>query len=248
MKPFNVFPMALGVLTLSFVIPCSFAQDAIITDRPDFTESGVSVPSGKVQIEGGIGRVDSGNFSSVSLPETLVRIGIKNGFELRLGIPNYENSESLSGIGNASLGAKLEIKNLFDGWQTAAIATLELPTGEDDIGSDYVSAAVILAGGTDLNDIYSLGSQVFAGLSGSDHGTVFVFGGTIVVSRPVTESLSSFLELATTIQDSEGTELLLHGGLTYLLQKNLQLDLHAAVGLTKSSPDSIIGAGFSIIL
>jgi len=248
MKPFNVFPIALGLLTLSLVIPGALAQDAIITDRPDFTESGVSVPKGKVQIEGGFELVDYGNISFLSLPETLVRIGIKNGVELRVGVPSYEDRESVSGIGDLTVGAKFEIDGLLDGWQTAAIATLELPTGEDDIGNDHLSAEAILAGGTELNEIYSFGSQVLVALSSSDHGTDLEIGGTVVVSRPVTESLGSFLELAALIQDFGKMELLLHGGLAYLVQNNLQLDVHIAVGLTAESPDMIFGAGLSVIL
>ena len=155
MKSFNVFPIALGLLTLSLVIPGALAQDAIITDRPDFTESGVSVPKGKVQIEGGFELTDYGNISFLSLPETLVRIGIKNGVELRVGVPSYEDRESVSGIGDLTGGAKFEIDSLIDGWQTAAIATLELPTGEEDIGGDHLSAEAIFAGGTELNEIYS---------------------------------------------------------------------------------------------
>lgn len=248
MKSHYTYQIALGLLILSLAVPCAFAQDTIITDRPDFTESGVSVPRGKIQIEGGFGVVDLGNSSVLSLPETLVRIGLQHGFELRIGVPNYEDGNSASGIGDVSIGAKLEIKDLLDGWQTAVIATLQLPTGEEEIGSDHVSAEVILAGGKDLNEVYSFGTQIFAGLSGSDDGTDAEVGGTVVVSRPVTESLSSFLELATSIQDTGDTELLLHGGMVYLIQHNLQIDVHLAVGLTDESPDTIFGAGLSIIL
>ena len=112
-----------------FVIPTANAQDAIITDRPDFTESGISVPKGRVQIEGGFSLVDYGRISVLSLPETLVRIGMKDGLEFRVGIPDYEDRESVSGLGDLKVGAKLEIDDLLDGWETAAIATLSYQPG-----------------------------------------------------------------------------------------------------------------------
>lgn len=244
----HVFPIILGFLSLSFVVTTVTAQDAIITDRPDFTESGVSVPKGKVQVEGGFTLVDFGGIDVFSLPETLVRIGMKDGLELRIGIPDYEDWEFKSGIGNLKIGAKLEIDDLLDGWETAAIATIELPTGDDDIGSDHLSVDVLLAGGTELNEIYSFGSQVSVSLSGTDDGVDFGIGGTAVVSRSVAESLSSFLELAVAIPDFGEMELILHGGMAYLVQKNMQLDVHLGLGLTEESPDILFGAGFSVIL
>ena len=43
-------------------------------------------------------------------------------------------------------------------------------------------------------------------------------------------------------------ELILHTGLVYLLQDNLQLDLHVGFGLTDEAPDTLFGTGISIIL
>jgi len=248
MNPSNLLRTLLGLLLLLFVGPSANAQDAIITDRPDFTESGVSVPKGSVQIEGGFSLVDDGPVSTFSLPETLVRIGFKGGLELRIGIPDYEDREFASGIGDLKVGAKLEIHDLLDGWETAAIATIELPTGDDDIGSDHLSIETILAGGIELNDTYSLGTQVAVSLAGSDTGVDLEAGGTVVVSRPVAKSLSSFLELAASIPDIGEMELILHTGLAYLVQDHLQLDVHLGLGLTHESPDTLFGAGLSIIL
>ncbi|GMQ82415.1 MAG: hypothetical protein BMS9Abin05_1867 [Rhodothermia bacterium] len=248
MRSFSVVPVALGFVVILFLVQTAIAQDTIITDRPDFTESGVSVPKGKVQIEGGFSLVDYGGISVFSLPETIVRIGMKDGLELRIGIPDYEDWEFVSGIGDLKVGAKLEIDDLLDGWETAAVATLELPTGDDGIGSDHLSVDVLLAGGTGLNDIYSFGSQVSVSLSGTDNGVDLEIGGTAVVSRSIAESLSSFLELAASIPDIGEMELILHSGMTYLVQETMQLDVHLGIGLTKESPDTLFGAGLSVIL
>jgi Putative MetA-pathway of phenol degradation len=251
MRLFRTIPIVFWLLSLIGSAVEAIGQVApvlIITDRPDFTESGVSVPVGKVQVEGGIGWANQASVGGVSLPDMLIRIGIVRGLEVRLGVPDYQSSEFLEGYGNASLGGKLDINNLIAGWETAVIAMLELPTGAEGVGSEHASGEVILAGGTDINSVYSLGSQVMVGVTGTDDGADFVFGGTVVVGRSITEALGSFLELATLIHDTDGTAVLLHGGLTYVLRNNLQLDFHGAVGLTADSPDSLIGAGFAIIL
>lgn len=247
-KSFRVIPIELGLVVLLFMVPTAIAQDTIITDRPDFTESGISVPKGKVQIEGGFSLVDYGEISVLSLPETLVRIGMKDGLELRIGIPDYEDRESVSGFGDLTVGAKLEIDDLLDGWETAVLATFELPTGDDDIGSEHLSVDVLLAGGTDLNEIYSFGSQVSVSLSGTDDGVDLEISGTAVASRSIAESLSSFLELAASIPDVGEMELILHSGMAYLVKNSVQLDVHLGIGLTRESPDILFGAGLSVIL
>ena len=62
---------------------------AIVTDRPDVTESSIVVPKGSLQFENGITwTTDRGN-QSVDFAETLVRFGLSTRTELRLVIPNY---------------------------------------------------------------------------------------------------------------------------------------------------------------
>ena len=54
--------------------------------------------------------------------------------------------------------------------------------------------------------------------------------------------------MAASIPDIGELELILHAGLAYLVQDNLQLDVHLGLGLTQESPDTLFGAGLSIIL
>lgn len=246
--PYPALRMAFGVVVLLSAVPTVHAQDVIITDRPDFTESGVSVPVGKVQIEGGVSSSEFGNGNLLVFPETLARIGVASGLEIRLGLPSYQDQDRISGFGDASLGAKLEIQGVLPGWQTAVIAAVGVPTGEENIGSDGFNADVILAAGRDLDDTYSFGTQIMASVSEDDGSSQSAFGGTLVVSRPVAEALGIFVELAGTRVDGSSTEAFFHLGFVYFLQNNVQFDIHAALGLTDESPDSLIGAGLSVVL
>lgn len=247
----NIYKLSEACLLTAFfmlAVQVVSAQNTIITDRPDFTESGVSVPKGAVQIEGGFLWVDQGRNQSFSIPDALVRVGIRDGLEIRIGIPDYEDREFVRGIGDISVGAKLEFDNLLENWQVAGIATLELPTGEDEISSDGVGLEVILAGGTELNADWTLGAQTSLGFVSDDGDTNLEVGGTVVVGTSVADDLGAFFELATVIPEHGGLELILHSGLTYLLGDNLQLDLHVGIGLTDSAPDALFGTGISVIL
>lgn len=224
------------------------AQHTIVTDRPDFTESGISVPKGAVQLEGGILWVDHGPNQTFSIPDALVRIGIRDGLEVRFGIPDYEDREFVSGIGDLSLGAKLELDGLLENWQVAAIATLVLPTGEQDISGDGVGLEVVLGGGTELNEDWTFGAQTSLGFSSDDGDTDLELGGTVAAGTSIADDLGTFFELAVVIPEHGGMELILHTGLTYLLGDSLQLDLQVGLGLNDSAPDALFGTGISMIL
>ena len=97
--------------------------------------------------------------------------------------------------------------------------------------------------GRDLGSESSLGMQVAAtGPAGSDGVHLL---STIVVGRTLSSQVGSFLELAVERGSGGGSASLLHGGFTYAVSRTVQLDIHAAAGLTGSAPDGLIGFGFS---
>ncbi|MCZ6506947.1 MAG: hypothetical protein O7A04_02700, partial [Acidobacteria bacterium] len=92
------------VPVLLFLSPLTGRAQELITDRPDFTESAVVVPAGSIQIEGGLTWVDDGGSQgTLSGPEILLRWGLGDRFELRIGLPDYvEPRRGPSGVGDAS--------------------------------------------------------------------------------------------------------------------------------------------------
>jgi hypothetical protein len=112
----------------------------ITTDRPAVTDSSAVVPSGAFQAENGL--LETGNQGQWTLdfPETLIRVGIAPGTELRFTAPDYF-SDSLtsaglrSGFGDLSLGVKQQLHSGPDGFEVAAIVTLSFPTGAAAISS-----------------------------------------------------------------------------------------------------------------
>ena len=80
----RLFPVIALLITLP---PAAFAQTSdLVTDRPDFTESAVSVAPGRVQLEGGytFSRIEAERTHTVG--ELLARFGAVDRLEFRLGI------------------------------------------------------------------------------------------------------------------------------------------------------------------
>ena len=95
----------------------------LITDRPDKTESAVTVPPGYVQLETGwtFTREDEGGvrLGTHDVPGTLVRIGLVRWMELRIGWNGYTSEKVRvgsfqareSGIGDTELGVKIHLRS-----------------------------------------------------------------------------------------------------------------------------------------
>ena len=66
----------LGVAVTALAATGSLADEAMVTDRPDFTESSSAVPKGTLQIEAGGTYVDIDEAEEGSLGEVLVRWGV----------------------------------------------------------------------------------------------------------------------------------------------------------------------------
>lgn len=219
----------------------------LITDRPDFTESGVVVPTGSLQIEAGATFEDGGDGDEVfSSPELLLRWGFVESWELRIGVPNWvDQRKGSSGVSDGSLGVKWQLGPTSAGWDLGLIGTVSLPLGDQALTSDEIDPDLIVTAGRDLSEQWSLGGQLGVGqeTSGADHETVL--SATLVLGRALGERGGLFLEIAAEDREEGDTAVLFHHGYTYLVTPNFQWDVHAGVGLNDEAPDFLIGLGFS---
>ena len=212
----------------------------LITDRPDFTESGVVVPFAHIQAELGATSEWANDSLLASGPELLVRWTPLERFELRFGAPDYVTGEGPSGFGDASLGAKVQF-GPFGPWDVAAIVETSLPIGENSLSSNRFDPLAILIVGRKIGPI-SLGAQTEINWAESGFGT----GGTFVVGLGLSERVGTFLELAASEEVEADAVLFLHHGYTFLATPTLQFDVHGALGLTDAAPDFLLGAGVSV--
>ena len=90
------------------------AEEPLVTDRPDFTESSSTVGRGVFQLEAGTTYSEfAGGTDVTTLGEVLARWGVTEYLELRFQLPTYEwdsgSSGSHSGFVNSGVGIKLDL-------------------------------------------------------------------------------------------------------------------------------------------
>ncbi len=214
----------------------------LATDRPDFTESTAVVPLGAVQAELGATWERAGGHDVVSGPELLVRWAPFERLELRLGAPDYVSAGSASGFTDPTLGLKVPLGPV-GGWGLAAIATVLVPLGDRTQSSGRLDPALVLTASRDLAPGLGLGAQ--AGATWDTAAERLDLAATLVGGADLTERLGAFLELAADgLQDDPAV--LLHHGYTYGIGPDVQVDVHAGVGLTEAAPDVLVGVGLSV--
>src|SRR5688572_16888449 len=113
------------VFVSAFLLIQLAADDPIVTDRPDFTESSVVVPLRRLQLETGFTQSWAAGSKSFTAPEALFRYGIAQKLELRVGLPNWtlqrDGSTSQTGWSDLYLGTKLQLGPTPSGIDAAII-------------------------------------------------------------------------------------------------------------------------------
>ncbi len=242
---------------------------ALVTDRPDQTESAESVPAGFVQVELGWTFAREENAIETrdvhSVPQALLRLGLGNGVEARLGVPGYlsekrsvvggtEPSSDVSGAGDAEIGLKLEVRD-WGGTQLAVLAGVSLPTGEDAFSSQRVDPSVRLLVAHPLSERLSLGYNVGLAWATESTGdccldTQLEAPYTLALGIGLTDRLSAFVEGFGAFGLSDDREAVhgLDGGFTYLVSEAFQLDINTGVALNEAAEDWFVGGGFAFRL
>lgn len=220
------------------------------TDRPDITETPFAVPKGTIQVENGFTwSHEPDGTRQLVLPESVWRIGIHQGTEIRLGVPNYVtltgNGDPENGFGDMSLGFKQEFPVHPGGLDLAMIGSLNFPTGGEDIGNDGIGPTVTLLWQRGLNEKWSVGGLFSFTNFREEDGRNFTVAPAVVVSRDFSEKMGVFLEYFSTLPHEGPSNHILHAGWKYKVTPTSQFDIHAGVGLTGSSTDYFIAGGYS---
>lgn len=251
----------LSIFFIGVLISGLLAQTEIpplVTDRPDQTESAAVVPQKSLQIETGVvlerDKIQSGNseteLETLSLATTLLRIGLTNFIELRLGseftrekttVGEYSND--ISGMNGLAVGAKVKLldeNNLMP--ELAVLVNFDLPVGNEDLVGDETVPGFLLAAAHTLSPRVGFGYNL--GMEwGADDQRDFIYSAALGIG--LTEQLSGFLEIYGSAPKDGDTHVLFDSGVTYLVKSNLQLDASVGFALTDHSPDWFANAGVS---
>jgi hypothetical protein len=225
------------------------AQD-LVGDRPDFTESALTVAPGSWQLEAGATLTNTDLVETTGLGEVLLRHGLKPGTELRLEIPTYiavsldtEGVADPSGFGNAGLGLKQVVADgAGSGPRMAVLGHVALPTGSEDVVGADTAFDLVLAAEWDLSSRLALGMNVGGEVVfADDTETQQWLSASLGIG--VTERLGAFVEGFTFTDELDDFETALDAGVTYLVNADLQLDARVGTGTGEISDEVFYGVG-----
>jgi hypothetical protein len=237
--------------------------EPLVTDRPDFTESSVTVGYGVVQLESGYTLTydSEGNDSTTShsFPETLLRIGMfAEWFEWRIDWNYAAETVDIGGVENSADGAEdlvLGMKFALTPQEcllpeTAIILQMSVPTGSSDFTSDEVLPGFNYLYGWDITEEWSTGaSTAINGATDDETTDIFTeFSQSWTVGHPLSDKWNSYAEWFVIVPisaDTNRTENYFNGGFTYLFNNDLQWDIRAGVGLNDAADDFFAGSGLS---
>ena len=244
-------------LSISAIAQDNTVLEPLITDRPDATESPNTMPKGFIQVETGAfydtfeeHKIKTENYTYNT---TLVRYGLLDNLELRLGWDFTESSTSINGnkIDNITsgfspllLGIKTSIakeNGLFP--EIGLLGHLYLPfTASTDFKPETTGVDFRFAFAHTLSDNSSLSYNLGAAWGSDSPEASYVY--TIAFGQGITDKLGAYAELYGDLPENNKANHLWDAGLTYLITNNLQLDATVGSSITKGQ-DLLLSAGLS---
>ncbi|MCH8822218.1 MAG: transporter [Planctomycetes bacterium] len=237
-------------------------------DRPDVTESPITVDAGHIQVELSFldYRHDDRNnnnteFEAWTVGATNIKFGLLHNVDLQFVFDAYTDEDTDDKAAGTTSNAKgfndiqfrLKI-NLWgnDGGETAfaVMPFIQLPAGSDELSSDHVQGGLIFPFSTELSEGWGLGLMAEVDWvfdeDDDDYDTEFVH--TAVLGHDILGSLGGYVEYVGIISGDGDSDYqaLIGTGLTYTLSDDMVLDVGANFGVTKAAEDVNLFAGMTV--
>jgi hypothetical protein len=253
---------ALLLIPAGVALGQSAAQPApLVTDRPGFLFSSLTVGRGVLLTEWGIPAVTVNNAAGVDARLTslfgLVRYGMTDTFELRLDGPVYNESRvwvggqtsTDRGFGDLEIGAKWHLLDNHGAQPSfALIPSVIVPTSGKGFTADHPIYQLNAMAEWSLANGWGAGALAgyLNGPSGGDRYGQETFAVSLGYSQPSSKwsPYGEAVYLATNLAGASDSAFL-GGGIKYLVSNDAQLDLSFDRGLTSDSPDWLFGLGIA---
>jgi opacity protein-like surface antigen len=223
-------------------------------DRPDVTESPVSLDAGHFQFEGDIFRWEKSARgdapSTISLWNGLYKLGLTDRLDIHFGVELYniyqdEDGNTVEkGYGNTTVRLKYNFWGNEGHSKTAlgVIPYITLPTSSID---DDISYGVGFPFSYGLTDALDFGAQFQADfVPNGEDGHDFNYLQTVVIGGGLIGNMDFFVELAG-IFPTEDPIFTLNGGLIYNFTPNIKVDIAGNYGLVEDAYSNIfLGLSF----
>jgi len=231
---------------------------SIQPDRPDFTEGTGLVPTGHFQVEGGttLGRVE--DVDSTTLGELLVRIGLGERSEARIGLGSYtridDGFDSISGFEDPALELKIRLTDeageLPPGRPAVAlILGTSVPIGDKKLTDDEWVPLALLAFDWDLGARFGLGANLGGSYATDGEGGRFNQGfASVSAGFSATDRLGTYLEWYGFSEEEKNGPFThyVDTGISFLINNDLMVDARIGTGLNNAHPDWFAGVGASV--
>lgn len=233
----------------------------IVTDRPGFLFSSLTVGRGVFQAELGLPSVtfieDGDAELRAASAVALFRLGVGDAFELRLGAPVYTEirteigrfSDTQSGYGDLEVGAKWHLlDNAGSRPSFALIPSVILPTGEDGFTADDPVYQLNAMAEWTLQNGWGIGA--LAGyLNGPDgdgrYGQeTFALAAGRSLPSPEWSAYGEAVYVTSDLGDGADAAFL-GAGIKYLVTNDVQLDLSFDRGMNDDAADWLFGFGLA---
>lgn len=225
-------------------------------DRPDFTESPITVDAGAMQLEMSIADYsENGNSSSLGIALANLKIGLLNNTDIQFVYDPYlkedDGSSSIDGSGDLQVRLKINFWG-NDGGDTAfgIMPFIKIPTASDDLGNDKVEGGLILPWGTTLESGVGLGLMFEVDFNydedTDEYDTDFI--GTGVLGFDINDKWGWYLEGIAMISSDSGIDnrTILGVGTTYAISDDYVWDAGVNVGLSGDTDDYQLFTGITI--
>ncbi|MEN6497617.1 MAG: transporter [Thermoguttaceae bacterium] len=233
-----------------------------VKNRFDLGDQITAVTRGRVQLEGGYtfvhDRITGTNVDQHILPDMLLRIGLTERLELRLGWPGYVSTHYDDALGaystsetlNPSIGFMLD---LFpqDGWRPQTAIQAAVPISLDGNPLTMASTQPL----TEVlycwypRDRWTVGGSTGVGLIELAGDHFAQLEQTLNVDYLLTDRIGTFMEWSVVIDQGsaeDGSQHLLSLGTSFLWTEALQVSWRAGLGLNERAPDFLTGIRFAL--
>jgi hypothetical protein len=236
-------------------------DETIVTDRPDQTEAPNLTPKGWFQIEVGMQSEFDNNKETKTQTQstlyntTLWKYGVTKNFELRL-ITEYANDKfmtedtsiAIQYLAPITIGSKIRIcEERGIRPKISLISHLELPYfGHADFRPNYVIPRFRFLMAHTLSERFSFSYNLGGEWEDGASNATMIYSASLGIK--LFKKVNMFVESYGSLRENSTADNRLDGGLTYLLNNNIQLDASGGIGLSEISPDYFISCGLSFRL
>ena len=221
----------------------------LTVDRPGVAESPFTVPPGTFQFETGFDYHNRTDGNVYFLPTMLFRTGISNRAELRITerhtiADTKEGSES--GLSPLYIGAKVHVIKQRR-WipETDVLTNLLIPLGNGPFQPEGLGYEVLLLFQNDITEKFAVTYNIGYLWFNIEQGEIFT--GSFCFNYLPTPKTGFFIEYFT-LSPSWPGEHGVDGGMTYLLNPHIQLDLSAGISGLEGNTNYFLSTGLSFRL